>query len=262
MTRMDISLDRLVRQLAGIDGVEAIALGGSRATGDAREDSDWDLGVYYRGGFDPDQVRALGYPGDVSDLGGWGGGVFNGGAWLRVAGIPVDLHWRDLDVVDREIAEAEAGRMHIEPLAFHLAGIPGYLLLAELAIAQVLSGELPRPRFPTALRRTAPPVWAGLARMHVTYARSHAAAARAAQCLATLTVAALQTAHARAAARGEWTTNEKRLLDRAGMRVLDDIVAGAGAQPNELAAACDRVEALCVPIWSAADSTPPPGDRG
>lgn len=249
---MDEPIERLVARLAALPHVEAVALGGSRATGEQRPDSDWDLGVYYRGPFDPDAVRALGYPGEVTDLGAWGGGVFNGGAWLRVDGVAVDLHWRDLDVIERELADAEAGRVHIEPLAFHLAGIPGYLLLAELAIARVLVGELPRPAYPAALRRTAPAVWSGTARLHAAYARSHAAAGRLAQCVATLTVATLQTAHAALAARGEWVTNEKRLLDHAGLRALDDIVAAAGPGADDLLAACDRVEALCSPVWDAA----------
>ncbi len=249
---MDEAIERLVSELSALPGVRAIALGGSRATGEQRPDSDWDLGVYYRGRFDPAGVRALGYPGEVSEIGGWGGGVFNGGAWLRVDGIPVDLHWRDLDVVERELAEAETGRMHIEALAFHLAGIPGYLLLAELATAQVLTGELPRPAFPPALRRAAPGVWSDSARLHAGYARSHAAAGRFAQCVATLTVAALQTAHAATAARGEWVTNEKRLLDHAGLRAVDGILSNADAAPRSLLTACDRVVELCSPVWDAA----------
>lgn len=253
---MDPSLRRLVTDLAALGGVRAVTLGGSRATGEERADSDWDLGVYYRGAFDPAEVRALGHPGEVSDLGAWGGGVFNGGAWLRVDGIPVDLHWRDLDVIDRELADARAGRMHIEPLAFHLAGIPGYLLLAELAVGRTLHGEVPRPEFPDALRKAAPAVWAGNARMHAAYARSHATAGRTAQCVATLTVAALQTAHAVLAARGQWVTNEKRLLDYAGMRDLDAIAASAGTTPADLLAACERVDALCAPAWEAAGVTP------
>jgi len=248
---MDEAIEQLSDRLASLPGVEAVALGGSRASGDARPDSDWDLGVYYRGDFDPAAVRALGYPGEVSELGAWGGGVFNGGAWLRVDGVPADLHWRDLEVVEREWADAEAGRMHIEPLAFHLAGIPGYLLLAELAIAHVLSGDLPRPVYPDALRRAAPAVWSGNARLHAGYARGHAAAGRVAQCTATLTVAALQTAHAALAARGEWVTNEKRLLDRAGLRAVDDVVAAASPRPADLLAACDRVVELCSPVWDA-----------
>ena len=60
--------------------------------------------MYYRGRFDPDDLAALGWPGEVSAIGGWGGGVFNGGAWLRVEGRPVDVHYRDLDDVGHRIA--------------------------------------------------------------------------------------------------------------------------------------------------------------
>ncbi len=64
--------------LASLPGVRAVTLGGSRAQGTHRPDSDWDLGVYYRGAFDPADLRALGWEGEVSEIGGWGGGVFNG----------------------------------------------------------------------------------------------------------------------------------------------------------------------------------------
>lgn len=60
--------------------------------------------------------------GRVSQLGEWGGGVFNGGAWLEIEGSRVDLHYRDLDSVDHEQASEE--RFRIEPLLFHLGGIP------------------------------------------------------------------------------------------------------------------------------------------
>ena len=84
-------LEGVTAALARLPGVEAVALGGSRAQGTARPDSDWDLAVYYREGFDPASLRALGWPGTVSELGGWGGGVFNGGGWLEVDGRRVDM---------------------------------------------------------------------------------------------------------------------------------------------------------------------------
>jgi predicted nucleotidyltransferase len=59
----------LAARLATLGGVKAVALGGSRATGAARSDSDWDVGVYYRGRFDPGEVRALGHGGYVSAVG-------------------------------------------------------------------------------------------------------------------------------------------------------------------------------------------------
>lgn len=46
--------------MAGVEGVVAVALGGSRAQGTHRPDSDWDFGLYYRGTLDPEAIRALG----------------------------------------------------------------------------------------------------------------------------------------------------------------------------------------------------------
>ena len=84
----------------------------------------------------------------------------------------MDVHYRDFDSVEHELAEAQAGRFRIEPLLFHLAGIPSYLVVAELAINQVLRGQLPRPDFPAALRVAAPPVWWGNAELLFGYART------------------------------------------------------------------------------------------
>lgn len=125
--------------LAALPGVEAVTLGGSRAEGTSRPDSDWDFSLYYRGRFEPQVLRDIGWPGEVSEIGGWGGGVFNGGAWLEIDGRRSDVHYRDLDVVDREIAAAREGRFTIAPLRFHLAGLPSYVVLAELAVRRVLA---------------------------------------------------------------------------------------------------------------------------
>jgi hypothetical protein len=81
-------------RLGGLPGVQAVTLGGSRAQGTHRPDSDWDFSVYYRGTFEPGHIRALGWPGEVFPVGGWGGGVFNGGAWLTVDGRRADVHYR------------------------------------------------------------------------------------------------------------------------------------------------------------------------
>lgn len=220
-------LRHVVDELAALPDVQAVSLGGSRAQGTHRPDSDWDFALYYRGQFDPGRLRAIGWSGEVSEVNAWSPGVFNGGAWLEILGRPVDLHYRDLDVVEREIAEAEAGRFRVEPLAFHLVGIPTYLVVGELAINEVLYGQLPRPRYPEALRRTAPRVWWNFADLGLTYARAnHAPHGRLAECTAMITQAACQTAHAVLAARGEWTTNDKRLLAAAGLREIDGIVSG------------------------------------
>lgn len=128
--------------------------------------------MYYRGRFDPDDLRAFGWPGEVSEIGGWGGGVFNGGAWLPVDGRPVDIHYRDLEDVARRLAEARGGKFDIERLLFHLAGVPTYIVVAEIALNRVLRGDLPKPAYPEKLRESAPRRWWGEAERTLGYARA------------------------------------------------------------------------------------------
>ncbi|MCX4701642.1 nucleotidyltransferase domain-containing protein [Streptomyces sp. NBC_01373] len=239
-------LDTTADRLAALPAVRAVALGGSRAQGSHKPDSDWDLAVYYRGPFDPDDLRALGWQGEVSEVGGWGGGVFNGGAWLTIDGRRVDVHYRDLDVVEHEVAEAEQGRFRVEPLLFHLAGIPSYLVVAELAINRVLRGELPRPAgYPEKLRTAAAERWHGTALATLAYARAnHAPAVRLAEVAGAIATAAMQAGHGVLAGRGEWVTNEKRLLERAGLRGVDEILGRLRPEPDVLAAAVADAERL------------------
>jgi predicted nucleotidyltransferase len=237
--------EHVAAALASLPAVEAVALGGSRAQGTQRPESDWDFALYYRGGFDPADLRALGWPGEVSEIGAWGGGVFNGGAWLTVDGRRTDVHYRDLDVVEHELAEAEQGRFRREQLMFHLAGIPSYLVVAELALNRVLSGRLPRPSYPSALRSSASAQWRETARLTLSYAETGSAPRGArTEVVGAIAVAAMQHAHAVLASRGEWVTNEKTLLDRAGLRGIDEVTAGTGSRPEELAAAVEEARAL------------------
>ncbi|MEU6510509.1 nucleotidyltransferase domain-containing protein [Streptomyces sp. NPDC046942] len=233
-------------RLAALPTVQAVALGGSRAQGTHRPDSDWDVAIYYRGPFDPDGLRAVGWEGEVSEVGGWGGGVFNGGAWLDIDGRRVDVHYRDLDVVEHELAEAEEGRFRVEPLLFHLAGIPTYLIVAELAVNQVLRGTLPRPAgYPDKLRASAAERWHGTALATLDYARAnHAPHGRLTETAGAIATAAAQAAHGVLAARGEWVTNEKRLLERAGLRGIDGVVGELRGEPEALAHAVTKAKRM------------------
>ncbi|MER7191163.1 nucleotidyltransferase domain-containing protein [Streptomyces flaveolus] len=246
-------LDTTADRLAALPTVRAVTLGGSRAQGTHRPDSDWDLAVYYRGSFDPDDLRALGWPGEVSGIGAWGGGVFNGGAWLTIDERRVDLHYRDLDVVEHQTARAEAGRFGVEPLMFHLAGIPTYLVVAELAVNDVLRGELPRPAYPEALRVTAPEHWYGAATATLAYAKDgHAPKGALTQVAGAIALAATQTAHAVLAARGQWVTNEKGLVERAGLGGTDVLLTRLTTDPRSLTAALTRTEELLSEAMEAA----------
>lgn len=171
--------------------------------------------------------------------------MFNGGAWLRAAGRRVDVHYRDLDDVEQHIAEAQAGRFWIERLLFHLAGVPSYIVVAELATNLVLRGDLPRPRYPAALRASAPDRWRNDARATLGYARTaHASRGHLADTAGAIATAACQAAHAVLATRGQWVTDEKNLLQRAGLRGVDGVLAGLSAEPGRLLAAVDAADTL------------------
>lgn len=252
----DAFLGHVAGRLGQLPGVEAVTLGGSRAEGTHRPDSDWDFSVYYRGHFDPQTLRDIGWAGEVSEVGGWSPGVFNGGAWLEVDGRRVDVHYRDLDIVDREIDASREGRFRIEPLMFHLAGIPSYLVLAELAVKRVLRGQLPAPDYPVALRERAPRVWWDRAERTFDYARvNHAPYGRLAQCAGLVAQAASQAAHAVLAARAQWVTNEKTLLTRADLRQVDEFIADARPDPGAIHDLVDKSRALCSETVRAAADT-------
>ncbi|WP_326609871.1 nucleotidyltransferase domain-containing protein [Streptomyces scopuliridis] len=150
---MNATIEAMALRLMSVRGVRAVALGGSRARGTHRPDSDWDLGVYYRG--EPD-VAALaaevtGSPVEVAGPGGWGPWV-NGGAWLSVDGVAVDWILRDLDRVERVWAECEQGRFEIGTQPGHPLGFWSPAYAGEVALCRVLAdtdGEL------TALRAAA-----------------------------------------------------------------------------------------------------------
>jgi hypothetical protein len=83
---------------------------------------------------------------------------------------------------------------------------------------------------------------------------NHAPQARLAQCVGLLAQATSQAAHAVLAARGEWVTNEKQLLTRAGLRDVDQLIAGADAA--DLGRLTDAVHVRCAAAVRAATTTP------
>lgn len=239
----------LAGRLAAIPGVVAVTLGGSRATGTATETSDWDFGLYYRTPIDPADIVALGWPGRVFAPGDWGR-IVDGGAWLTVDGARVDLIYRDLGQVERWLAEAEAGRFEVQREVGYVAGIATYVPVGELAVGEVLAGELPRPGFPPALRASAPPVWANLAAGALYAAAGHAARGDRVACLANAGQAVLAAAQARLAAAGEWALNEKGIVDRAGLGACHGLLA----DPGHLAALVAALAALLdLPDWGPPD---------
>ena len=98
---------------------------------------------------------------------------------------------------------------------------------------------------PPALRRSAEAGWRQNASATIDYARAaHAGRGHLADTAGAIALAACQGAHAVLAGRGEWVTNEKTLIDRAGLRGIDDILTGLSAEPAGLLDAVDRAAAL------------------
>ncbi|MFE7576887.1 nucleotidyltransferase domain-containing protein [Streptomyces sp. NPDC057521] len=162
---MTARVAEMAARLTQVPGIRAVLLGGSRARGTHRPDSDWDLGVYYRGTPDTAALSALaaafqGSPAEVTGPGGWGPWV-NAGGWLRVDGVQVDWILRDVDRVRAVWADCREGRYEVgvqpgHPLGFWSPAYPG-----EVALGRVLAdqdGELTAlreetSRYPEPLRK-------------------------------------------------------------------------------------------------------------
>lgn len=108
---------QMIEELSTIQGIVAIALGGSFARGSASEDSDLDLSLYYSEIKPPliSDIRILAQKFDstpqliVTQLYEWGPWV-NGGAWLNTTAGEVDWLYRNLDQVHRVLEDAKEGK--------------------------------------------------------------------------------------------------------------------------------------------------------
>jgi hypothetical protein len=229
-------IEDLVDALACMPGAVAVVLGGSRAAGAADPTSDWDLGVYYRGGLD---TAALAARGTVHPPGAWGR-IMNGGAWLTVGGAKVDVLLRDLDVVDHWCALAVEGTFEVDLLLGYLAGIPTYSLLAERAIAQLLRGALPPVGpYPPRLSERAPERWHFSWRFSLDHARMRAARGDRVGTFGQAAKAVVERAHAVLCERRIWALNEKRIVEAAG---LGEVQARFAEPAADLVAWLDGVE--------------------
>jgi Nucleotidyltransferase domain len=220
--------EEIADRLAPIPGVVAVTLGGSRAQGTHRPDSDWDFGLYYRGSIDPNDVRALGFPGEVTAPGDWAYPM-NGGAWLTIGGQKVDLLYRDVADVDRWTAEAEQGRWELFRMPGYLCGMGSYVLAGEVALGRVLAGALPAVEFPEHLAERGPEKWRWEASFVLQQAEAHARREDVAACVGKACVAIVAEAHARLMARRIWALNDKGVVARADLAPLEERVRTTGS---------------------------------
>lgn len=142
----DALLRRLTAALAAVPGVRALALGGSRARGTAIEGSDYDIGLYYEAAA-PIDTKALakaasslddrGTGAEVTAIGGWGPWI-DGGGWLKVGGVAVDLLYRSLDRCRAVIDDAHAGKVERFYQPGHPHAFVSSIYMGEVAAARIL----------------------------------------------------------------------------------------------------------------------------
>ncbi|MEW1671667.1 nucleotidyltransferase domain-containing protein [Streptomyces noursei] len=218
-------MKEIAARIARVPGVIGVMLGGSRARGTNRPDSDWDLGIYYRGTPDLPTLEALaadviGSPVEIHPPGAWGPWV-NGGAWLVLPdGSHVDWILRDVDRVRQVWEDCRAGRFETgiqagHPLGFWSPAYPG-----EVALGQVLvddTGELSALKdeartYPEPLREalTGAAVWdAGFSVAMAAKSSAATDVLHASLCLSRAVGALVQALHAH---HRIWCLNEKGAL--------------------------------------------------
>ena len=139
----DEALAAQAARLIAVPGVVGVALGGSRARGTHRPDSDYDLGVYYAGALDVAALRTLARevadrPVELTAPGGWGPWV-DGGAWLTVDGRRIDWIYRDLDRVRRVWADCRQAATRSGSRRGIRSGFYSHAYAGELALCRVLA---------------------------------------------------------------------------------------------------------------------------
>ena len=255
MTHLPEPVAELATVLAALPGAVAVALGGSRALGTADAGSDWDFGLYYRGTID---LTALAARGTVHPPGAFGR-VLNGGAFLRCGAEKVDVGLRDLDVVEHWTRCAGRGEFAVDHMLGFVAGLPTYLLAAELASCRVLWGSLPAAPFPAELAAAAPPCWRLFRSFSLDYARVHARRGNVVGAAGQAARAALEEAHAVLCERGVWVCNEKRLIEAAGLAGVQPLF---GQMPSDPAGLVRWVDLVAGRLGVPAGEVMPWSDAG
>ncbi|MNM76348.1 Nucleotidyltransferase domain protein [compost metagenome] len=139
-------LERIVNRLQGTEGLQAIVLGGSRATNTHRPDSDIDIGLYYEGenGLDITGLGQIATELDdqhrndlLTGIGEWGPGV-NGGGWLVIGGYHVDFLYRDMTVVRKAVEDCCEGIVQMMYQTGHPHAFLNSIYMGEVAVCRIL----------------------------------------------------------------------------------------------------------------------------
>lgn len=259
---------QFARDLSSVNGVEAIALGGSRATGTHRPDSDVDLGLYVTADVDRAHLAEIASRSSedeaiVTPTGGWGPWV-DSGAWLTVHGTAVDLILRDVARVTEQCHRAVRGefRFHIQP--GHPLGFLDVAYAGEVALGVPLvdSKDLLRSLVDSLTPYPEPLKHAMLANLwQVDFLLDAAQKATGREDVGYVglcaTTATMLTAHGWHAMAGQWVNNEKGLIPNVRRLPVDtgnfsDTAAGLlgslGTTAAELHEAIEALRALPRPV--------------
>lgn len=136
---------QVAQALGDVAGVDAVVLGGSLATGTAHAGSDIDLGIYYDAqGLDCEAAAAVATRLDDAHRtgvfvppGSWGPWI-DGGGWLTVEGVAVDLLLRDAAKVADTIRQCCDGVVTIDYQCGHPFGFVNAIYMGEVACCQPL----------------------------------------------------------------------------------------------------------------------------
>jgi hypothetical protein len=170
MMENKIDLEAIAGEIMQVAGVEAVVLGGSRGRGNAKPDSDYDIGIYFDSAvmFDLAVLNRIAQTWDEAHrdeictaVGGWGPWV-TGGGWLVVNGEHVDFIYRELPRVARVIGDCIAGKIEIGYQAGHPFGFMSSIYMGEVATSKILRDphsklaalKAKTQPYPPALKRT------------------------------------------------------------------------------------------------------------
>ncbi len=131
---------RMLEDLAQVIGVEGVALGGSRARGVHQPTSDYDLGIYYGNGIDVAALQSVAdeystVHAQLTAPGGWGPWV-DGGGWLVIGDVHVDVIYRSVDRVSAVWDDCGDGRYVNAIQAGHPLGFWSHAYAGELALCR------------------------------------------------------------------------------------------------------------------------------
>jgi predicted nucleotidyltransferase len=274
--------EEVAARVGALDGVVAVALGGSLARGRADGRSDVDLGVYYDPArpFSVAELRALAtelddrHAPEVVGFGDWGPWI-NGGACTRVRGVKLDLLYRDLRLVERVLDDCQAGRTTCHYQVGHPHGFHRHSYAGEVhynralhdpagTLAALRRRTLPYPeRLKATIRRRF--LWeADFAVATASGAAGRGDLAYVSGCLFRAVACLVQVLYA---LEERWFVNEKGAVAEAdgfasappgfAARVAG-VLAGLGPDPATLGAALEGMAALVAAVREAGGGRPGP----